>query len=137
METAKILLIGPKWSGKTTLANRLCYGTFTCETDDMIGRFVTNVKTSTTTVQLLIYDSSASALDTLKEREFIKFIDAVVCVHDSQIEDRKDTCKLFASYARKICPDALVFTVFTKIDVSPLQFEKDDLICSAATGFNI
>ena len=47
METVKLLLIGPQYSGKTTLANRLCYGTFACTSKDNIDRFVTNVKTST------------------------------------------------------------------------------------------
>lgn len=137
METIKLLLIGPKWSGKTTLANRLCYGTFGCTSRSSVDRFATTVKTAISTTQLMIYDTNASILEQLVEQEFVKFIDAAVCVHDAQIEDQPETLKLFDAYAHQICPHALVFTVFTKTDISTREFAKEDLFCSAATGFNV
>ena len=70
----------------------------------------------------MIYDTSAQILNRVIEQDFIKFIDAVVCVHDAQIEEQEDTVKLFSAYARKICPNALVFTVFTKMDISTVTF---------------
>ena len=122
MDTIKLLLIGPKWSGKTTLANRLCYGTFGCTSRDSVDRFVTSVKTAISTPQLMIYDTNMSILEHLAEQEFTRFIDAVVCVHDAQIEDQPDTIKLFSTYAHQICPNAMAFTVFTKTDLSTRQF---------------
>ena len=99
MNTIKLLMIGPKWSGKTTLANRLCYGTFGCTSRNSVDRFAATVKTAMSTAQLMIYDVNESMLEHLAEEEFIKFVDAVVCVHDAQIEDRPETIKLFDTYA--------------------------------------
>lgn len=87
MDTIKLLLIGPKWSGKTTLANRLCYGTFGCASRGSVDRFAATVKTAMSTAQLMIYDVSTSMLEHLSEQEFVRFVDAVVCVHDAQVED--------------------------------------------------
>lgn len=137
MDTIKLLLIGPKWSGKTTLANRLCYGTFGCASRDGVDRFAATVKTSMASAQLMMYDVSTSMLDRLVECDFVRFVDAVVCVHDAQVEDWSDSVGLFDTYAHRVCPDALVFRVFTKSDVSARQFSKEDLACSAATGFNV
>lgn len=44
---------------------------------------------------------------------------------------------MFDTYARRLCPGALVFTVFTKTDISAREFAKGDMVCSAATGFNV